>query len=83
MPERMGLSELAQKVSKVHDISRGELRSGSRRQQVVEARQVLSCLALRELRYTGAEGAQYLGVTNSCVIRLASTGKSPPEKKYL
>ena len=81
--ERMDLSTLAQKVSKVHDISQGELRSGSRRRQVVEARQVLSCLALRELRYTGAEGAQYLGVTNSCVIRLASAGKPPPENKYL
>ena len=75
MSERMDLSKLAQKVSKVHDISQGELRSSSRRRQVVEARQVLSWLALRELGYSGAEVARYPGVTNSCVIRLASTGK--------
>jgi len=81
--ECMDLSKLAQKVSRVHDISQGELRSGSRRRQAVEARRVLSWLALRELGYSGAEVARYLGVTNSCVIRLASTGKPPPEKKYL
>ena len=81
--ERMDLSKLAQKVSKVHDISQGELRSGTRRRQVVEARRVLSWLAVRELGYSGAKVARYLGVTNSCVIRLASTGKPPPEKKYL
>jgi putative transposase len=81
--ERMGLSKLAQTVSKAHDISQGELRSGSRRRQVVGARKVLSWLAVRELGYSGAEGARYLGVTNSCVIRLASAGKPPEEKKYL
>jgi len=81
--ERMDLSKLAQKVSKVHDISQGELRSGSRRREKVEARRVLSWLAVRELGYSGAEVARHLGVTNSCVIRLASAGKPPPEKRYL
>jgi len=46
--ERMDLSKLAQKMSKVHDISQGELRSGSKRHQVVEARQMLSWLMVRE-----------------------------------
>jgi len=43
---RMDLWKLSQKASKVLDISQGELRWGSRRQQVVEARQVLFCIGL-------------------------------------
>jgi len=77
---RMDLSELAQKVSKVHDISQAELRSGSRRRQAVEARRVLSWLAMRELGYSGADVARYLGVTNSCITRFLSLGEKPETK---
>ena len=35
----------------------------------------ISRLAVRELGYSGAEVARYLGVSNSCVIRSVSTGK--------
>jgi len=31
----------------------------------------------RELGYSGAEVARYLGVTNSCVTRFAAAGKKP------
>ena len=68
---------------KVNDISQAELLSGSRRREVVEARRVLPWLAVRELGYSGAEVARHLGVTHSCVIRLASAGNPPSEKKYL
>ena len=80
---RMTLSSLAEKVCQIHNISLGELRSGSRRHELVEARQVLSWLAVREVGYSGAEVARYLGVTNSCVTRAASGRTGPERKKYI
>ena len=82
MAKRMKLSKIAQKVSKVHDISNVELRSGSRRREVVEARRVLCWLAVRELGYSGAEVSRYLGVTNSCVIRSVSAVKPSKRAMY-
>ena len=60
---------LAEGVCKEHRISLTELRSGSRRHAVVEARQELSRLAVTVHGYSGAEVARYLGVTNSCITR--------------
>jgi putative transposase len=80
---RMDLSQLAQTVSTVHDISHAELRSGSRRRQLTEARKVVSWLAVRELGYSGAEVARYLGVTNSCVTRAVSGEEAPEKEKYI
>jgi REP element-mobilizing transposase RayT len=77
------LTRLAERVCKVHSVSMGEFRSGSRRRDVVKARRVLSSLAVRELGYSGAEVARYLGVTNSCITRYILIGKSPPKNKYL
>jgi REP element-mobilizing transposase RayT len=71
------LTRLAERVCKVHSVSMGEFRSGSRRRDVVKARRVLSSLAVRELGYSGAEVARYLGVTNSCITRYLLIGKSP------
>jgi len=61
---RNDLKRLAERVCKVHGVLMGEFRSGSRRGDVVKARRVLSSLAVRELGYSGAEVARYLGVTN-------------------
>ena len=83
MAPRIALSRLAEKVCKIHNIGLGELRSGSRRHAIVEARQVFSWLALRELGYSGAEVARYLGVTNSCVTRAASAKKGPERQRYI
>jgi REP element-mobilizing transposase RayT len=77
------LTRLAERVCKVHSVSMGEFRSGSRRRDVVKARRVLSSLAVRELGYSGAEVARYLGVTNSCITRYLLIGKSPPKNIYL
>jgi len=33
--------------------------------------------AVRELGYSGADVARYLGVTNSCVTRFVTSGKKP------
>jgi predicted transcriptional regulator len=37
----------------------------------------MSWIAVRELGYSGADVARYLGVTNSCVTRLVSAGRVP------
>jgi len=48
----------------------GELRSGSRRREAVMARGEIALGAVRELGYSGAEVARYLGVTTSCINRV-------------
>ena len=81
--KRMDLSSFAKRLCKVREVSIGELRSGSRRHEIVEARRVFSWLAVKELGYSGAEVARYLGVTTSCVTRAASSGEEPERKGYI
>jgi REP element-mobilizing transposase RayT len=78
--QRIDMDGLAAKVCRQYEISLGELCSGSRRQSVVQARTVLSWIAVRELGYSGAEVARYLGVTNSCVTRIVASGNKPQVK---
>ncbi len=74
--KKEGLESLGKRVCKDHGVSLNELRSGSRRHTVVEARQELSRLGIMEHGYSGAEIARYLGVTTSCITRpLSSSGK--------
>ncbi len=80
---KMGLAALAEKIFEVHGIHAGELRSGSRRGEIVEARRVLSWMAVKELGYSGAAVARYLGVTNSCLTRAVSAEKVPQKEKYI
>jgi hypothetical protein len=37
----------------------------------------ISWIAVGELHYSGADVARYLGVTNSCVARVVTSGKKP------
>jgi predicted transcriptional regulator len=46
-----------------------------RRKEVVKARRAISWIGVRELGYSGADVARYLGVTNSYVTRMISTGR--------
>ena len=73
--QRIDLEEVANNICNEFDISTNELRSGSRRKTIIEARQIVSLLAVRELGYSGAEVARFLGVTNSCVTRIVSNTK--------
>jgi REP element-mobilizing transposase RayT len=75
--QRIDIKALAKKVSERYNVSIGELRSGGRRRAVVQARRAISWIGVRELGYSGADVARYLGVTNSCVTRMISTGKKP------
>ena len=72
--KKVSLWSLAEVVCKEHGVDLKELRSGSRRHVVVEARQELSRLAVIDHGYSGAEVARYLGVTNSCITRPLSLG---------
>ncbi len=75
--QRIDIKALAKKMSERYNVSIGELRSGGRRRAVVKARRSMSWIGVRELGYSGADVARYLGVTNSCVTRMISTGKKP------
>ncbi|MBW2633280.1 MAG: hypothetical protein JRE14_03970 [Deltaproteobacteria bacterium] len=75
--QRIDIKALAEKVSEKYNVSIGELRSGGLRRTVVQARRTMSWIGVRELGYSGADVARYLGVTNSCVTRLISAGKKP------
>lgn len=81
-PKQMSVSSLAERVCKVHNISTSELISGSRRHEIVEARHILSFLAVIELGYSGAEVARYLGVTTSYITRVVSSGKGRAREDY-
>ena len=75
--QRIDMEALTQQVCRKYDISLAELCSGSRRRVIVEARGAVSWIAVRELGYSGADVARYLGVTNSCVTRFIASGKKP------
>ena len=75
--QSINLEELCDKVCKKKRVSLAELISGSRRRELVNARQIVSWIAVHELGYSGAEVARYLGVTNSCITRFISSGQKP------
>ena len=75
--QRIDIAALAKQVCRKYNISLGEPCSGSRRRAVVEARGSISWIAVRELGYSGADVARYLGVTNSCVTRFVASGEKP------
>ena len=62
-------SLLAQQVCENWGVTMGELRSGSRRQIILKAREEFAQVAVKGLGYSGAEVARFLGVSGSCVTR--------------
>ena len=78
--QRIDLEELCDKVCNKMNVSLAELVSGSRRRDLVNARRIVSWIAVNELGYSGAEVARHLGVTNSCVTRFLSSGERPALK---
>ena len=59
------------------------LRSGSRMREVVRARRLFCQIAVKGMGYAGAEVARFLGVTTSCVNRLAVSEELPEVRRYL
>jgi REP element-mobilizing transposase RayT len=74
---RPGIDRICRHVCDRHGLSPGELRSGSRRRPVVRARCAIAWIAVREMGYSGADVARYLGVTSSCVTRAAASQMKP------
>jgi REP element-mobilizing transposase RayT len=74
---QLDMDELAQRVCNQYNLTPVELCSGTRRQDGVNARRALSWIAVRELGFSGADVARFLGVTNSCITRFVSAGIKP------
>ena len=70
---------LSKKACDVDCVSVGELRCGSRRREIVNARVVFSCLEVRK-GHSGAEVARFLSVTTSCVKRAVHQTKCQKQK---
>jgi len=68
------LASLAKDWTVKTGISESDLRSGSRRRPIVQARRGFCLLAVKKVGYSGAEVARFLGVTTSAVNRLAASG---------
>jgi REP element-mobilizing transposase RayT len=81
--QQIDIDELASTACKKHGILLSELRSGSRRHEIAEARRVVSWIAVKELGYSGADVARYLGVTTSCINRSVTSGKRPKVGEHL
>ena len=81
--QRIDIDALAQQVCRKYNISLGELRSGSCRWIVVEARGSISWIAVKELGYSGADVARYLGMTNSYVTRFVASDKKSDEESRI
>jgi putative transposase len=75
--QSIDLEELCKRVCEKEGVSMGELITGSRRHKVINARRIVSWIAVHELGYSGAEVARYLGVTNSCITRFIASGEKP------
>jgi hypothetical protein len=68
--QTMDLETLTGKIGSKYGLLPGEMRSGNRRRDAVRARAEIAWSAVRELGYSGAEVARYLGVTTSCINRV-------------
>jgi putative transposase len=79
--KRLGydLDRIAARVAEIYGIEVDEIFLKGKQQKRVKARSLFCFWAARELGYSGAEVARHLGVTHSCVIRVASAGKPPPQ----
>jgi hypothetical protein len=78
-----GLPTLAERIIKGEGVEESELRSGTRKREVVRARRLFCQLAIGRMGYPGAEVARFLGVTTSSVNRLAVSEEVAHLKKYL
>ena len=77
------LDSLARMVSIREGIDEKELRSGSKKRELVRARRLFCQLAVRKMGYSGAEVARFLGVTTSAVNRSAASQELPGLDRYI
>jgi REP element-mobilizing transposase RayT len=77
------LNALAQEIAKREGVDEKELRSSNRKTKAVRARRLFCQLAVKKLKYYGAEVARYLGMSTSAVNRSANANELPEVKNYL
>ena len=72
----LDLETLAREIARDQGITEKELRSGSRKRKVSEARRGFCQASVGELGFPAAAVARFLGVTTSTVVRAARTDNS-------
>ncbi len=77
------LELLAEEIIKREGIKESELRSGSRKPEVLRARTLFCQIGVKKMGYYGAEAARYLGMTTSAVNRRANSNELPEVADYL
>ena len=75
------LGSLARDVCRGEGVKEADLRSGLRNKAVVRSRRIFCQIAVREMGYSGADAARFLGITTSAVNRLAVSDELPEIKK--
>jgi REP element-mobilizing transposase RayT len=80
LPSVLPLKELLERIARVFNMEPEQLKQRSRKREFVEARNILSYLALREMRHNGAELARMLNVSRSAVCISAERGKEVVRK---
>lgn len=78
--DRPLLEALADTVSNSFGVSAEQLKSGSRRRTIVQARSVLACVAVRTHGYKGVEVAEALSLSSPTVSRIIEKGEIILEK---
>ena len=73
--DRAPLETLADTVSKAFGVSAEQLKSGSRRRTIVQARSVLAWIAVRIHGYKGVEIAEALSLSSPTVSRIIEKGE--------
>lgn len=76
------LGLLGRRIAKGEGIGEDDLRSGSRRRAVIEARKVFCQLAIRKMGYCGGDVARFLGVTTSAVNKAANSEEMATLQQY-
>jgi len=77
------LDLLAKEIAKRERVHEKELRSTTRKAEAVRARRLFCQLAVKKLKYYGAEVARFLGMSTSAVNRSANAKELPEVKNYL
>ena len=76
------LGSLWERVAKGERIKEDDLRSGSRRREVIEARKLFYQLVVRRTGYSGAEVARFLGGTTSAVNKAANSEEVAASQQF-
>jgi len=76
------LGLLGKRIAKGEGIREDDLRSGSRRREVIEARKLFCQLVVRKMGYCGGDVARFLGVTTSAVNKAANSKEVAALQQY-